>query len=360
MPLELDEREQRRARAMTYTLAAVEKFAGQYADAREASDVLMKVAGSCHLITPVTMIPAFLPLTGLSLTFVLIDPRETYFSRDDRNGPQHAIKKPGLDRIATAAGVSWGKPSVLIEGEHRLALSISCEYTTLDLQRISKTGTYERDLREGSSEFEDEVRSSCAKVAQLKADGKLRQNTDVATTGREWAMKSIGQKRRHITALVDSGASARAIRSLGVRQMYSEEELRRPFAVAQIVFTGVSNDPATQAAVAKGVMDRFLGGAHAAFGRAPIIEATAIREPGNVPHRTIQAPKAPPPERPKTSAAIVPGSGQTIGETHPDKLRDWVTTLKREMEKGTSRWPEADKGLLAALESELAWREATR
>src|SRR5690606_27790933 len=79
----------------------------------------------------------------------------------------------------------------------------------------------------------------------------------------------LRELRLHILAHAESKAKNRAIRSLGLKSGFTEEDLKKPFVVAKLMWTGQTDDPELKRVFAEGTMNRMLGGSRALFGVAP-------------------------------------------------------------------------------------------
>ena len=113
-------------------------------------------------------------------------------------------------------------------------------------------GTKEMDLREGSAQVEALVE----RAQGQKADG----------TDRKDPKKQIREMRLHLLSHAETKAKLRAIRSLGIKSGYTEEELRKPFAVARVMWTGRTDDPELRRMFAEKTADAMLGGITSLYG----------------------------------------------------------------------------------------------
>jgi hypothetical protein len=201
------------------------------------------------------------------------------------------------------------------------------------------------------------------------------------------------EKRRRITALCETMARLRAVRSIGIRAAYGVEELRRPFLVARIVFTGRTSDPELRRAFALMGAQAALSSSRAIYGPAmpwPAMPAMpAIAPPMETPEppplampapvhalpaRDVQAPapmasapiaSAPRDATPQAATAparsgfTVPGGpeqGRPIEDASDGTLAYWVRRIGESLNTGTARNPERDRQLVAAMDHELTAR----
>jgi hypothetical protein len=75
---------------------------GAYSNAKELAARLRYAQQYAHLISPTTQVAAVPEGFEVTIASVVIDPNETYAVEDKRG-----LSKVALDRIASAAGVSW-------------------------------------------------------------------------------------------------------------------------------------------------------------------------------------------------------------------------------------------------------------
>jgi hypothetical protein len=132
----------------------------------------------------------------------------------------------------------------------------------LDGTIVQLVGTKEMDLREESAQV----------------DALFERNRDKHTRWVNGGRKGyeprppdgqIREMRLHIVGHAESKARLRAIRSLGVRSAYKPEELKKPFVIAKIMWTGQSEDPELRRAFALKQADAMLGGHRALYGDVP-------------------------------------------------------------------------------------------
>lgn len=319
----------------------VRDLAGSYRDAKSAASRMMWAGAHpdlVHLVTPSTVIGALPEGFGVNLARVDVNvEHETYSvapgGDDDggRRGGKRGLSKSALERIARAAGVSWDvdRTRRLDDGsDPRYCLFLAVgRVRQLDGTEVDLQGTKEMDLRDGSPQIE-------ALQARAKRKGKD------ATT-------QIRELRLHILAHAESKAKLRAIRSLGIRSAYTPEELKKPFFVASLMFTGETNDPELRREFAMLKAKAALGGIRALYGcdsnpfqrelmtrteaRAalptavrppPITNARALDEDDELelePEPTMATPAAPAPTGAPTSANADPSptGGADRGESSP-------------------------------------------
>lgn len=380
------------------------RLAGCWTDLDEACATLARAQAAGHLISPAASVSALLPGTALSTSLVLVDVKtETYPAL---NGKGVALKKEALDRIAGAAGVGWEHPVVLLEQKHRIILSVRGSLMQFDGTIRPLEGTKEIDLRDGSSAVEQMIEEAIAKERKWLEDN--RQQGDAVARGRARAAKAIAQKRGAMTALSDTGARLRAIRSLGVRQAYDPAELVKPFVAARLVFTGRTGNPDIDRSIAERVAERFLSAGDALFGRrAPVAETPRqvpvevrdvrtpeereedAREAAQAPPLAAPPPREPPRDVPRGTTGparqVAPeaaaealrddegpptsrttrlpkrgGGGPLLCDAEDKDLAYWQGRLADALQSGNSRYADKDQAMLDCIQAEIDYRESFR
>lgn len=241
-------RSQQRTRQAPRRATIPSDLMGQLTDPKAITERLKKLSESCNLISPAPACSE-LPVGGAVLfTFVIVDPTVN----DKGNGPDvykqkgggYSLKGDTLTRIANAAGVK-----VL----HR-------ECRRLD---DGKNPRYARHLSVAKWQDFDGMWNEVGRTKTID----LRDGSDqIPTTMSE---KELAGKRGTINEVVESGSLNRVIRKLGVKQIYTEEELSRPFAVIRFMFTGVTDDPDLKVPMAMLKAYQMTGGEAALYGRRP-------------------------------------------------------------------------------------------
>lgn len=172
--------------------------------------------GNAHLISPATA-PPNIPLGcefAFSKVIVSNDPNKGDVYRTE--GGKLAIHKSGLERIAKAAGVVWdtrqcGRTDDM-KDPHFAAYRVVGHYQDLDGTVMPVFGEKQMDLREGSE------RAKSMKAGDLQ------------------------QQRKFIAEHAETKAKLRAIRSLGIKSGYSDNDLSIPFVVVKLHFNGRTNE----------------------------------------------------------------------------------------------------------------------
>ncbi len=233
-------------------------IAGSYVDPKEVSEQLQYAAQHLHLVSPATSVGHLPPGCAITLAAVKIDPdTETYPVEGGL-----ALKKEGLDRIAAGVGITWDPvlSRRLDDGSdpHYCHFRAVGHYRAFDGQRQTITGSKEMDLRKGS-----------AMAASMNS------------------AKQLQGVRVHILSHGETKARLRAIRSIGIRQSYSKDELAKPFIMARVMFTGQSEDPAIQRELTTAVASSFLDGKTSLYGDdTPTSPAVEVEIEGHAPPPT--------------------------------------------------------------------------
>ena len=186
----------------------------------------------------------FIPeLHALSLRVVTINPdpqhREVYEPMGSKG--RYALTKHSLDKIASAANVSWQPTQRVDDGRdpHYVEVVATGTYRTLDGDYRGISARKAIDLRDGAAELE-KMRDKPAQVAEY---------------------------RKHIIRHAEAKARNAALReAFSIKGTYHPEELRRPFIVPKLVFTGRSEDPEVRKLVATMMAQQAIVGVTQLFG----------------------------------------------------------------------------------------------
>lgn len=368
------------------------RIVGSVDDPTGLTQRLEVAAKRYHLVAPQAAV-GFIPEgCSVAISAVMIDvDNETY---KIPGGSNLGLSKVALDRIAAAAGLTW---------DARLSGRIDdgsdpryCVYRAVghirDFDGTTRTiiGEKEVDMREGSPQV-DAIVERC--IARLKRDRKGISDSEARRHGRQAAENQIRELRLHILGHAETKARLRAIRTLGIRTSYSPSELRKPFVVAKLAWSGRTDDPELRRAFAL-EQQRAMFGANAALFGAPAAAPAPQSSPAlprsspppvgsvddsvwddedgvidaEVAAHTPQTARAPEPAAaPASSSAssapsghVIPGGhakGTPIEEASEKDLEYWHGRIGDELEAGTARFPERDEPLWRALGEELARRK---
>lgn len=236
------------------------RITGAYHDAALVDQRLRAASARGHLVSPATVCGALPPGCAVALSVVQVDEaHETY----DVGGGKLGLGKSALDRISAGAGISWDahQSRRLDDGSdpHYCAWQAVGTYRRFDGTECQVIGNKEMDLRPGSPQ-----------VIALEERAKKKNRS---------ADQQVREMRMHIVGHAETKARLRAIRSLGIRSSYEPAELRKPFVVARLMWTGQSDDPELRRAFALKQADAMLGGVKALYG-GEAMRAELVRRDG--------------------------------------------------------------------------------
>lgn len=327
-------------------------------DPEVVTALLQRAGKECHLISPATTCPSLPEGFEVATQVVLVDVANETYAYGEAYG-KRCLGKTALDRIAAAAGISWSSTRT-DDRRHPYYCEFVAygQYRQFDNTSVQISGGKTLDLRDGSLE-----------AAALKPG-------------------DLGQKRRRITALCETMARLRAVRSLGIRAAYAPDELARPFCVARIVFTGRTSDPELRRAFALMGAQAALGAARTLYGPPPMLPVaptpmafddepdelevaapppTALparpmpaMAPAEAPGPAAVAPAGPAPTGGPRTGLTVPGGperGRPLEEASDGTLQYWARRLRESIDRGASRSPDRDLALVEAMDRILAFRK---
>lgn len=301
---------------------ALQKTIGTYRDAQAITARLQYAAQHFNLVTPTTVCPRVPEGCDVVLSAVMVDTRPVTEGGEVYSvGKTWGLSKSALERIAAAAGISWdaqqsGRTDDGSDPRYCSwkAVGVLRDIDGTEVQIVSEK---EMDLREGSPQVEAIIERCVGTELRYPKDRSVEQ---CERAGREKAAKQIREMRLHIMAHAETKARLRAVRARGLKSSYSLEDLKKPFIVPRLMFTGASDDPAMRAEFAKLRAQAMLGGVRALYGaEAPVAQLPA------------RAGKAPPPigavgadaddydvlELPATTQAPIPTTGETVSTGAP-------------------------------------------
>lgn len=258
----------------------IERLRGSSRDPEVITAKLREAARHFHLVAPTTGGRA---PEGCEVVFspVLIESADTYeIPGSDKRG----LAKAALDRIASAAGVSWipGESRRLDDGSdprycHFRAVG---RYRHFDGTVATIVAEKEMDLRDGSPQVESLIAKSAKKAKREAAQKRTSlSDADARAIGVEKAENQVRELRLHILGHAETKARLRAIRSLGIRTGYEPAELAKPFVVARVSFTGATDDPELRREFARAISQNFLNGHAALYGQATSALAPSLPVP---------------------------------------------------------------------------------
>lgn len=338
---------------------------GTYTAASEINGRFRRALEAAHLVSPSTSVGSLPEGCEIAISQIFADvENETYDV-----GGKRALSKVVLERIAAALGLSWdGIASGRLDDasdHHYCHWRAVGTYRAFDGQRQAIVAEKEMDLRDGS-----------AQIDALWQRYEAKRRTDPRVRSPE---NQIREMRLHIAAHAETKARLRAVRSLGIRTAYKREELSRPFIVARIMFTGRTDDPELRRTFSEMTASSFLGARQALYGPQPAASAAraapAPRLPPPPPVGTVPvsvddygADPAPPIDAvsspadaggARAAAFTIPGGrakGTPISDAEATDLEYWAKRLGADLDAGSSRFPDRDRRLHAAILSELSKR----
>jgi len=238
---------------------------------------LTELAASYHLVSPASSVDGMPPGCGVQLSFVTVNHDEKVGEVYAVGGGKLGLSAVTLSKIGAAAGISWDpdKSGRLDDGSN----PHYCHYRAVGKTRNFDgtvrvlTGEVEIDAREGSPQIDEIQQKAAAREADRTYNGK-----------RDGGASQILELRKFLLRHAERKAKSRAIADLGVKRSYTKAELAKPFAVANLMFTGQTDDPELKRAFAHKIADSFLGASAALYGT-----------PSPQPRRELVARSAPPP-----------------------------------------------------------------
>lgn len=168
-----------------------------------------------------------------------------------------------LHALADAAGVSVADSKMLAYEVNYCHAEVTVARMGLDGRVRRMTARKVMDLRPGSG------------MLKAMEEGAKAKNKD--------AKAQIREQRLRITEHADSKARLRAFRAILSVRTYTPEELKKPFAVFTLQFTGRTNDPQLKQIFAVGLMNASLGAMGALFGPQPVMQGPAFMMGGGAP-----------------------------------------------------------------------------
>lgn len=216
---------------------------GLISDPQALTTQMTALQAHYNVLSPAISISQMAPGYGANLAVVQIDPSvefdeygngagpDCYFSKSLlKDASKRALNKQGLLKIAQAAGIQWMPAECrrLDDGKERNFWNWKYfgYVRTHDGQLMPVSGSRELDLRDGAAEA---IAMKGPQLTKARASGNQ---------------------------ICETKAMERAIRTLGIRQVYTVDELRKPFLIVRFSFTPDMNDPE----IKKLVTQQAMGG----------------------------------------------------------------------------------------------------
>lgn len=232
---------------------------------------LTRIYDSHHVVSPTTTIDCLPPGCGVAVNYVLVNPST------DASGPGEVYKladKVGLSgttisKIAAAAGVGWdpSQSGRLDNGSdpHYVHFRAVGHVRNFDGSVRPITGEVEIDARDGSPQI-DEIKQKSAKKGKDPAS-------------------QILELRKFLLRHAESKAKNRAVANgLGLKRSYNPDELKKPFAVCRLMFTGQSDNPEERKMFAEKTADAMIGSMTGMYGKP-------MPQPAPAPHAQPAQPR---------------------------------------------------------------------
>jgi hypothetical protein len=262
-------------------------------DPGAVTEYLQKLSSAFHLVSPSTRVDAIPEGCGIAVTYVTVNPdtskdgpKEVY-AVGDRLG----LSMDTLKRIAAGAALDWDVncSGRLDDGSnpHYVHYRAVGHVRNFDGTVRTVTGEVEIDAREGSPQIE-EIR---AKAVVREVARRKKEPSYVGDGGDSQVL----ELRKFILRHAESKAKNRAIADIGVKRSYAQDELKKPFAIARIMWTGQTADDDLRRVFAEKTADAMIGGMSTLYGRKQDRVESAPRFVGHSPPpvgHTITAPQS--------------------------------------------------------------------
>ena len=379
---------------------ALAQIVGSVDSAAALTQRLGQAAEQFHLVAPQTAVGSLPEGTSVAISAVIVNVEaETY---PIPGSSARGLAKVALDKIASASGVSWDPQQSRRLDDGRDPRY--CHYRAVghlrDFDGTTRTvvGEREIDVREDSPQVEAIIERCVRKVkSEAAREKRTISDRDADRIGREAAINQVRELRLHVLSHAETKARLRAVRTLGIRTSYSTDELKKPFVVAKLAWTGRTNDPALRREFALAQQRAMLGANAALYGQSANAPAAlpqhsagyapppvgqsrepfyddegdfveAEVEPEPQPRREAAQPQqqatqaatqqAPAGDVPRSGVTIPggPEKGVAIEEASVKSIEYWAERIAKSLEDGSARYPESDQKKLDAMDRELVRR----
>lgn len=220
-----------------------------------------------NLVTPSTIVQSLPEGCEVAVSMITINPDTNAGEVFKTDSGKLALTGMSLAKVSAAAGISWDPAQC-----HRVDDRSDPRYVEyqavggwrlFDGTFVTESAHRAVDLRDGSDEIE--------------------KMTD----------KQLAQQRKFILPLAETKAKNRVIRRLGIKSGYTAEELKTPFAVARLMWTGRTEDPELRRTFAVMKAEQMNASGAALFG--PPQAPRQYAAPGARVSPSLGAPQAPAP-----------------------------------------------------------------
>lgn len=243
--------QRQQSRAIQSVEQPQQMMVGTFNNASAASQALVNAAERYHLVSPATIVGRLPEGCEVVISVVQIDAyRDVYnitgSADDPKDGDTVGLDRVALARIAAAAGVTWVSSHRTDDGSHPhyCAWEAIARFKNFDMSESDVPGNVDIDTRE-----DGDIRGPAAEEIRTKQAHKPDKGD-----------KQLLELRKFLLRQCESKAMNKAIGNKGVRRSYKRHELKdKPFAVAQLMFTGHSDDPEARRDFRQMIGQRFLG-----------------------------------------------------------------------------------------------------
>jgi len=207
-------------------------LAGSWFDPKTIDAELQKAVESMHLISPATVCGSLPEGCEVAISLVYVD------GDDSRSGPGEVYSVGGgkvglsgttIKRIGVAAGIDWdpSQSGILDDQSEQLYCHFRAVGTLRNFDGSHRTvsGEVVMDLRDGSPQV-------AAMFARAKGD---QSNVESQLRDMRLFIHRHAETKAKLRAIADGCA---------LRRSFTAGELQKPFAVARLMATGRTNDPA--------------------------------------------------------------------------------------------------------------------
>jgi hypothetical protein len=222
-----------------------------------------------HLVSPATHVDMLPDGFGVSIAFVQVD------TNTEKDGPGDVYtvgKKVGLSghviqQIGAASAVDW---------DSRLSgrLDDRSDPHYVYYRAVGWAKNYDGTPRQIMGEVEIDARDGGPLVEEIIEKAARRKQRYPDDGFHDGGASQILELRKFILRHAETKAQNRAIcKGLGVKRAYTKAELKKPFAIARLSFTGYSEDPELRRKFAEMGAAAALGGSRALYGGEPTMPA---------------------------------------------------------------------------------------
>lgn len=227
---------------------------GSWTSAQVIDQELRAAAQRYHLVSPATSCGGIPEGCEVALSLVYVDPST------DRGGPGEVYSVPGgklglsgttIKRIGAALGVDWDtdRSGRLDDGSDTLY----CHFRAVGFVR-----NFDGSIRTLSGEVELDLRDGSAQVEAMRQ----------RSSSEDGFKSQLRDMRLFLVRHAETKAKLRAICDAGLKRSYTKGELDKAFAVARLMATGRTDDPALREKFALMNFDKLTSGRAALYGQS--------------------------------------------------------------------------------------------